>query len=532
MKRIHLLLLSVLSGLLAAAAWPAHGFTPFIFIAFVPLLAVQHFLGETHKKGMFWYAYLSFVIWNALTTWWIWNSTEAGSVAAIVLNALFMAIVFQVYHLSKVKLFDNKRGFGILIFYWISWEYFHTNWQLTWPWLTLGNVFASKHTWIQWYEYTGVFGGTLWVLWANVLGYQAIHAWQLHKKRMAVFTAIGFVLLIALPLGYSQIRYFNYHEQGKPVQVVVVQPNIDPYTEEYNLPPSVVMDRIFKLANKKITDSTRYIVCPESAIQEGIWEETLYRSQSVASIRNYIAAHPQVSFVIGASTFRWLKKGEPLTNAARKYHNNEYYYAFNTAFEIDSTPFVQIHHKSKLTPGVERMPSWSILKPLEKYAIDLGGIVGTLKDEDHPVIFENQADGTAVSPIICYESVYGEFTARTVALGSNAIFVITNDGWWGDTPGYKQHFLFSVLRALETRRDVARSANTGISAFINQRGDVFQQTAYWKQAVISRTLHFNDAITFYVKYGDYIARISGFISFFVLLVAFTRGFLTKKKSMF
>ncbi len=527
--KLHPVFLSLLSGILLAAAWPVNGFTPLIFVALVPLLVLQHRLGQTGKKGMFWYAWLAFAGWNGATTWWIWHSTQAGAVAAIVINALFSAVIFQIYHISKKKLFDNKRGFGILIFYWITWEYIHTNWDLTWPWLTLGNVFASKHTWIQWYEYTGVFGGSLWVLLSNVLIVQTIFRFKEKNSRYAFISTAGWIVLIAAPLILSKSIYNNYKEKKNPVEVVVVQPNIDPYTEEFNLPPRVVMNRIFKLAGEKVTGNTLYVVCPESAIQEGIWEENLKHSESVEMIEKYIAVHPQISFVIGASTYSMLKKGEKLTNAARKYRNNQYYYAYNTAFQIDSTGVVQIHHKSKLTPGVERMPSWWILKPLEQYAIDLGGITGTLKDEKHPTVFENRKTGIKVSPIICYESVFGEFTAKTVAMGSNAIFVITNDGWWGNTPGYKQHFLFSVLRAIETRRSVARSANTGTSAFINQRGDVSMATEFWKPASIKTTINANDKITFYVKNGDYIARISAFISFFVLLVSFTQGFLRKKQ---
>ncbi len=527
--KLHPILLSLLSGILLAAAWPVNGFTPLIFIALVPLMILQHHLGETGKRGMFWYSWLAFFVWNALTTWWIWNSTEAGAVAAIVLNALFSAVIFQVYHISKKRLFNNKRGFGILIFYWITWEYFHSNWDLTWPWLTLGNVFASKHTWIQWYEYTGVFGGSFWILLSNVFIVQIIFRFKEKDFRYVFVYASAWIVLIAAPLIISHSIYKNYKEAENPMEVVVVQPNIDPYTEEFNLPSQVVMNRIFKLADEKISDKTLYVVCPESAIQEGIWEENLQHSKSIRLIKKYISQHPNISFVIGASTYRWLTKGEKLTNAARKYRDNEYYYAYNTAFQIDSTGFVQIHHKSKLTPGVERMPSWWILKPLEKYAIDLGGITGTLKDEDHPTVFENKKTGLKVSPIICYESVFGEFTAKTIAAGANAIFVITNDGWWGNTPGYKQHFLFSVLRAIETRRSVARAANTGTSAFINQRGDVSQATPFWKQASIKETLNANDKITFYVKNGDVIARISAFISFFVLLISFTQSFLRKKE---
>ncbi len=530
-KHKHLLLLSLLSGLLLAAAWPARGFTPLVFVALIPLLAVQHHLGNTGGRGMFWYAWLSFIVWNGLTTWWIWNSTAPGAVAAIVFNALFSAVVFQVYHISKKRLFDNKRGFGILIFYWISWEYFHNNWELTWPWLTLGNVFSTKAGWIQWYEYTGVFGGSFWVLWVNVLLFQTFVKWREKKKKPALLHGSLAFLLLLVPVLYSQYLFNRYTQKENPVEVVVVQPNIDPYTEEFSLPPSLVMERIFHLADSVISDTTQYVVCPESAIQEGIWEEQMYRSKSINLIRQYLGKHPAASFVIGASTFRWVNKGEPLTNAARPYKGS-YFYAFNTAMEIDTLPFIQVHHKSKLTPGVERMPSWRILKPLEKYAIDLGGISGTLKDEDHLTVFTKPGSGWIIAPAICYESVFGEFVAKTVSLGAQAVFVITNDGWWGNTPGYRQHFYLSVLRAIETRRYVVRSANTGISGIINAKGEVLKKTPYWKRTAFRAVINMNNQPTFYMQYGDYIARISGFISFFILIIAFTQGFLNKKKSLF
>ncbi|HFB62262.1 MAG TPA: apolipoprotein N-acyltransferase, partial [Bacteroidetes bacterium] len=234
----------------------------------------------------------------------------------------------------------------------------------------------------------------------------------------------------------------------------------------------------------------------------------------------------------GATTYRWLRKNEKRTPPARLYRKGMYYYAYNTAFYIDHSPYVQIHHKSKFTPGVEKMPDWFLLRPLEKYAINLGGTVGSLKGDDHITLFENNSTGTKIGTAICYESVFGDYVAEYVRQGAEILFVITNDGWWGNTPGYRQHFLFSVLRAIETRRDVARSANTGASGFINQRGDVLQRTAYWKPAVISETLHLNDKMTYYVKNGDQLARVSAYISALILLVSLVQGILKRQNSLF
>jgi apolipoprotein N-acyltransferase len=534
MKIKYCLLLSVLSGLLLAISWPENGFTPVIFIALIPLFFLQQYLGDNNKKGMFWYSWLAFLIWNVLTTWWIWNSTPSGALMAFILNSLFTAVVFQLFHISKKKLFDNKKGMFILLFYWVTWEYIHMNWDLTWSWLNLGNVFASKHTWIQWYEYTGSLGGTVWVLMVNILIYNIISSLITKvKSNRIIVSGIVLILVIIIPLIFSFSIYNNYKEKENPVDIIVVQPNIDPYTEQYSLHYETILNKNLELAAKLITDSTDFIVLPESAIQEDIWEEWIGRSISLRKIMKALTQHPTTTFVTGATTYKLLKEGEEMTNAARKFSKTtDHYYAFNTAILVENDKDFQLHHKSKLTPGVEIMPSWWILKPIEKLAIDLGGTTGTLGREDHPVVFmKSTGTNIGVSPIICYESVYGEFVANSVKLGAGLIFVITNDGWWGNTPGYRQHFLFSVLRAIETRRSMARSANTGISAFINQRGDVFQQTQYWEPAVIQQEINANYELTYYTINGDYIARISAFISALLILISFTQGYLRKRKSV-
>jgi len=125
-------------------------------------------------------------------------------------------------------------------------------------------------------------------------------------------------------------------------------------------------------------------------------------------------------------------------------------------------------------------------------------------------------------PIICYESVYGEFVTGYVRNNANFLSIITNDAWWGETQGHKQHLSIARLRAIETRRGIARSANTGISAFINQKGEIMESLAYQTTGALAGSLFLNEKYTFYVQYGDFIYRIALFVWIGVLLIAFTK----------
>ena len=114
-------------------------------------------------------------------------------------------------------------------------------------------------------------------------------------------------------------------------------------------------------------------------------------------------------------------------------------------------------------------------------------------------------------------------------LGAELICITTNDGWWKDTPGYKQHMSFASLRAIESRRSVARSANTGTSAFVNQRGDILQATEWWEPAVIKSTLNLNSKMSFYTTYGNVLGRSLAFVSALLILFTFVKRFKRAKE---
>lgn len=539
MKTVTKVGLALLSGILIAAAWPVNGLAPLAFVAFVPLLFLQDRIGDRknpEKGSIFWLSFITFVVWNALATWWVWNTTALGSIAMILLNSLFMSCVFAIYHFAKTRLYDNKKGYFLLIIFVLAFEYLHLNWQLNWPWLNIGNVFSHYYTWVQWYEFTGSAGGTIWVLASNILIYKYLLI-VFHKDSAGEDSKISFdkkvrrytvavVAILFIPLIISKIMYYSYKETGDDVEIVVVQPNLDPYTEEFVLSAPQIIDRNLSVAAPLVTENTRFVVSPESAIQEDIWLENIDKYFSIKKLRDFIAEHPTTCYVIGISALGLAPDDAADDFAARKFIDVEkYFYAYNTATLI--TPdSIQIYHKSRLTPGVEMMPSWWITRWLANLAIDLGGTVGTLKKDSSAKVFS--FDNHKVGTLICYESAFGEYVTDFVKNGAEILFVITNDGWWGDSPGYRQHLEFSSLRAIETRRSVARSANTGVSAFINQRGDIIKRSNYWEQTALRNVLKTNDKQTFYVRCGDYLNKIAVILAFLAVVLSVI-NIVTKRK---
>jgi apolipoprotein N-acyltransferase len=156
----------------------------------------------------------------------------------------------------------------------------------------------------------------------------------------------------------------------------------------------------------------------------------------------------------------------------------------------------------------------------EKIVPDLGGTGSGYGVQHKRQVFTNQVTGTVIAPVICYESVFGEFVARYVANGADIITIITNDGWWGNSQGYHQHLGFASLRAIETRRSVARAANTGISALINQRGDITGQTEWWEKDTLRGTLTKGTRSTLYVIHGDYLYRLALIYTIIISILTF------------
>ncbi|MBI1223896.1 MAG: apolipoprotein N-acyltransferase [Bacteroidetes bacterium] len=532
-KGLRWLGLSTLSAVLLAVSFPPFPTTILLFIAWIPLLIVEYEVSneraersqkpETQnlKPSILPYTYHTFVLWNILVTWWVGNTAFIAGIVAIWLNAWFMYIPFWLFHKTKMHL--PKTGYLSLIAYWLSFEYLHLNWEISWSWLNLGNAFAEWPQIVQWYEYTGIFGGSLWVLAANVLCFQLLEKCSFRISPKIAWTQqkwplLKIKLLVLLPMIASLIWYFNQKDEGRDVEVAVVQPNFEPHYEKFSIPVREQMERFLRLSDSILTENTQYLVWPETSFNAG--EKDSFKSNNtIQNLELFLDKHPKVKLVAGVDAYNVLENGEPHTAHTRTEERGGqtfYWEAYNAAIQLqsgaDSIPF---YIKSKLVPGAEILPYNKYLFFLSPIADKLGGSVEGLGSQPRREAFPSESG--RVAPSICYESIFGDYNGGYVRAGAEATFIMTNDGWWDNTAGHKQHLAFARLRAIETRRSIARSANTGISCFINQRGDVQQPTQYGEEAAIRQNIKFNRGITFYVRWGDMIARFAVFVTGLLLL---------------
>ena len=525
---IHFLL-AILSALLLSAAWPINGFTFIIFGALIPLLFLENSirLSDFKRKGLlvFGYSYLTFLLWNLLITWWLINSSLIGMLFANICNSFFYAIIFTCFSWTKTRL-PNRSAYLFLIALWLAFEKLHLSWDFSWTWLNLGNVFSENIYWIQWYEYTGVFGGSLWVLVINVWLFNVFknHNTILGYKPLAR-KMIAPLIFIALPITFSLYLYEKVEEGSKDIKVLLLQPNIDPYNTKYSLTNSSFIDLWKKQVQPFYSDSLDYILSPETYFAEGYGEEfrEFNGSKLHEELQQELAKIPLTQYITGIQFYDLYaqEKAPSLTaNLIRKGLWADYY---NSALAERSNEIFQIYHKSKLVVGVENMPFKSVLKPLlGDVLLNFGGTVASRVTQKKRAVFSHTNSKLKAAPIICWESIFGEFVTGYVNEGATFLAVISNDAWWGETPGHKQLFSYTRLRAIETRRDIARSANTGISSIINAKGEIINQTSYNTKTTLSGKLSSRRNLTFYVRFGDIIARWSVFVAGLFFLLALSR----------
>ncbi len=526
------------SAVLLSLAWPPLPFSFLLFLAWIPILQGIDAILASREGGRAWrptwlFVFLAFLIWNALTTWWVARATIPGGVFAVVVNSLLMTLPLMVYVGARRHL-GNMASYMTLLSAWITFEYLHMRWEFTWPWLNLGNGFANNPAWVQWYEFTGVLGGSLWILLVNILIYRELNrlagyalgiarryqSSDQQRRGLAIaLAAFRPALAILLPIALS---LFIYHKRdpnaGHPVRVAVLQSNYDPHTEKFELSPEQILQEMIELSQPVLSDSLDYLVWPETALTNSIDLESLNRHPSLQKMRAMLADYPQTKLIAGINAYEKFSDSLAAPASARRVDfgggRRLWISSYNSVLQMDAGSDVQVYHKGILVPGPECYPYYEQLGWLNRLVPGMEDYMGRLSRSAERKTFWHQrssGDSIGVAPAICYESIFGEYSSGWTRGGSDLIFVVTNDGWWGNSPGRLQHLAYARLRAIENRRWVARSANTGVSSYINQRGDIVSSAGFDREDVLVEVMYANDEVTHYMLQGDLIGRTAGWV---------------------
>ncbi len=542
MKDYKIWLLGLCFAVLTALPFLADHAGAAALVGVVPLLIME---ARACRRGVrrLWPAYYAaFVLWNALTTFWVCNATFWGGVFTVLANAAQMALVFALFRWSKKHL----RGILPYLFLatmWLAWEKRYYDAEVSWPWLTFGNAFARSPELIQWYEFTGVMGGSLWV-WACNLGLFGLYSvlrdgrWKAFRRRQRIALIGGLCLCCWMPVLGSVLLYANYREAENPVEVLVCQPNFDPYEKFGHLSQAQQNDVLEGQIRKALEDrpgtteersrQPLLIVAPETFTSDIVcdWHPGGQMDHSSSPTWQRLNAlteqYANTAILFGAATVEYWNQQQAPSPLARNIRKGLWYTCHNSAYAVSPGGHTEFCHKSKLVPGTEKMPWPEIMGPIDEA---LGGVMARDVPQEEPSVFRLRFSGgdLPVGCPICYESIYGDFCRGYIKKGAQLLCVMTNDAWWGDTPGYIQHLSYSRLRAIETRRSIARSANTGISALIGQRGEILSRTTWAERTTLRGTLNLNSRQTFFVRHGDICGRIGTFVFLLLILLLLTQA---------
>ena len=525
MNRSTPALLSLAGGLMCGLAWTGWCSGLILLVALVPFLILEQLMweyrGRYGRNSFLLYLLPGMVLFCMVAIGWMRVASLTGAIVVITGLAVLMSLTMHLAHIIRLRA-GRATGYISLITLWMSFELLSLNATIISPWLNLGNGLSKDILFIQWYEVTGTAGGTLWILVSNIFITLALTGFAEGKTEGRKY--LGFSLLVMIvPVIVSVQRYRNLEPDGtQSCKVLIIQPDIDPFTEKFTIPFEEQLDRVIRMAAGSITPGTQWIITPETTVDDPVNLDSVADNKYVIRLKHLAGQFPDAAVAAGLVSFRSYHgmKSPPTRSARETGIPGEYYDHYNSAFRLDTGSSFEVYHKSKLVPGIEMQFAGGPGRLISRILPYLGGTKWGYGIQTDRTCLTHKATGMKVAPIICYESVFGSFVRDYVKAGAEALFIMTNDGWWKGTSGYRQHLQYASLRAIETRRPVARAANTGVSCIIDIRGRRTAETGWWTPATLSGDIIPESRITPYVKYGDYLLWMAASFSLLIILKVF------------
>ncbi|MFI5263396.1 MAG: apolipoprotein N-acyltransferase, partial [Candidatus Kapaibacterium sp.] len=492
-----------------------------------------------------------------IATYWVGGWKGEGSVDPFLMIAgVALDFVHPVFLFIPILLYDlTRRRFGriaaliALPVYWIGFEYWHSTGDFAFPWLSLYNTQTYNTAYIQFIEFTGSYGLSLVILLINILLYITLRFNTIFGKPVAgaatitgikkysrIKLIVAILLLLVIPYTFGFLKLSGTPAIAeRSINLTIIQPNINPWdkwsTETEAITDS--MQRATRTALRANTINSDLILWPETAITYPI---TLpWRQNDLRRLYHFIdeIGKPVLTGIPDREEYykgrTFIPSDAKKTNDPTLFHRD-----WNSAMlfgkDLSGKYYYQRYHKQKLVPFGEKVPyveELPFLGDIFQWGVGLGSWNNGEGYEFFKLPFKGQLvtapDTARICTMICYESVYPSYVREFVKRGAELITVITNDGWYGKSSGPFQHNRFAILRAIENRRWVARSANTGISSVIDDRGRIVEERPLFENASITMNIPLLSEQTLYTKLGDFIAVpcewvSGGMIVIFVVLM--------------
>ncbi len=461
--------LSIISGIMWAASFPPfHAW----FLAFF-YLALLWFALEEVKSGKeaFQLGYLWGFAAAAITLWWICIPTVPGMIALVLFIPLYAALYSWLHH--KVAHINPEFAVIISPVIFVAVEYIRSYGRFGFTWMNISYSQTQYPLLIQFADVLGNFGVSLWIAAINSCIYFLIK--RTSPKKFWVATS-ALIVLFGSAVAYGIVKT-NEFIDGAPVRIALLQGNVDPYkkwTREYlNRNAKLYSDMLLS-----VDDCADLCIMPETATA---------------------CYHRLKPSMFSPILLTVMKTGIPTLTGSLDFDDQDRRRYFNMAMLImpDGT-YEQSYAKVQLVPFSEEVPFQEVFPVLRK--LNFGGSHFSRGRE--LTIF--RLDSIRFSVLICYESTFSWLCRKFRRRGAQFIVNITNDGWFGKTPGPYQHAMFNVMRAIENRCWIARCANTGISMFIDPCGKIVRKAGLFQQAVLTGTIRATAKLTMYDKMGDFI----------------------------
>lgn len=467
----------LLSSLMLYIAWPPSSLGPLLFVGFIPLLFFfDTLLGLSLIKKYFFAFFgllISMVLFSFIASFNAWGDFNLSVLVGVALNFLPVCIAVALFILFKNK----KRAYMFFVFSWAAMELFILKWPFSAPFFLLSNGLSIHPSIIQHYSVWGGIGGTMYILAVNIVLFQIL---KKTLKENKIKKELILLLILIVPTVVSFISYNNEVEVNRKMQVGLVLPNFNQYSQKYKGEQKLLINEYNSLFSEGENTEYDIVLLPETAIINSGWIENLNKKTVVNPLDSLLAGQ---EIIFGSYMFSIYKPVNGVIPYNVKYDENSnlHYQTHNCVIHRSKDNYYTIRTKKKRVPFHEFMPLPSLLMFTEKWINQIGEQVYIV---EHPRIqnrIMKSDSGVKMYALLCYESLYSDVLLELEEY--ETIYILTNEIWNDKILGKKQYFYNLTPKAIESGRSIIKVSNGGYSGYINSKGTIINFIDYNNRGV-------------------------------------------------